>query len=486
MMSSLSYTYGDEAPIVALATVPGESALAVIRTSGKNAVDLVAEVFSHAKKLREAPGHTLVHGWILDRAGDTGAAVKIDEALVSVYRAPRSYTGEEGADISCHGGIATVRAVMRVLHRAGFREALPGEFTFRAFMQGKLDLTKAESVMELVSAKTEPARDHAISRLSGTLEREIQGIKALLVRVLAGTELFLDYSEDEFLETESGITARDPDDEAAGRLPDRPLAEEALARLHALAESYGIGRLYHDGALAAIAGRPNAGKSSLFNLLLKEERSIVTDIPGTTRDWIEAWISLEGIPVRLVDTAGMRVSEDTVEQIGVARSQEILDAADLALYLIDGTRGITPEDEAFFRGYASRRGADRVIALWNKLDQARVPESASIFPLMGISAKTGEGIPELGSAAAGRLAGFSKGRERTGPSPGIATERQKTLIDTAIASLEEGLALSDQGQALDLIAPLLREGVNALGEITGEVSTADILEAIFSTFCVGK
>ncbi|MDR2535850.1 MAG: tRNA uridine-5-carboxymethylaminomethyl(34) synthesis GTPase MnmE [Treponema sp.] len=476
-MNPLSYAYGDDTPIAAIATVLGESALAVIRTSGKGAIDLLAKVFSQTEKLREAPGNTVVYGWILKASGENK---KIDEVLVSVYREPQSYTGEDSADISCHGGIPTVKAVLQSLRNAGFRDALPGEFTFRAFMKGKLDLTKAESVMELVSAKTEEGRDHAVNRLSGSLKQEIQTIKLLLVQVLAQTELFLDYSEDEILDSDTN--------EAAGQVPDRLTAEEALTRLRALATSYRIERLYHDGALVVIAGQPNAGKSSLFNLLLKEDRSIVTDIPGTTRDWIEAWISLEGIPIRLADTAGLRDSHDPVEQIGVARSRELLKAADLILYLIDGTQGITPEDKAFFQAHGSGESQiNKIIALWNKLDKAPLPESAPIFPLFKISAKTGEGLLELGTAIAAQLVNDSKSKEPACSfSPGIATERQKVLIDTAMVSLEEGLTLSDQGQSLDLIAPFLREAVNALGEITGEVSTAEILEVMFSRFCVGK
>ncbi|MDR2054140.1 MAG: tRNA uridine-5-carboxymethylaminomethyl(34) synthesis GTPase MnmE [Treponema sp.] len=490
-----SPSYGDASPIAAIATPLGESALAVIRTSGPGAVDLLAGVFSRPGVLRNAPGSTVVHGWILEAAGKeagTEAPSRIDEALVSVYRAPRSYTGEESADISCHGGIASALAVMRVLRAAGFRDSLPGEFTFRAFMNGKLDLTRAESVMEMVSAKTEVSRERAVLRLSGVLEEEIQAVKSLLVRVLAGIELLLDYSEDE----------ADP----AGPPGDLPLAQEALTRLRALAASYRRERLYRDGALVVIAGRPNAGKSSLFNLLLREERSIVTSVPGTTRDWIEAWIAIEGIPIRLADTAGLHESDDPVERLGMERSRELLSGADLALYLIDGGAGFAEEDRAFFLDYA-RTGNGRgegpvpVIPVWNKADIAALPaDLGSDLPAagpvnlpetaaspIGISAKTGEGIPALTSAiavclkvASGPAAGDAGG------GAGIATERQKKLISAAIDAVEEALALEAGNQPLDLVAPPLREAVNALGEITGEVTAAEILETMFSRFCVGK
>ncbi|MDR3342397.1 MAG: tRNA uridine-5-carboxymethylaminomethyl(34) synthesis GTPase MnmE [Treponema sp.] len=515
-------SYGDDTPIAAIATPLAESALALIRISGKCAIDLVAAVFSRPRNLREAPGNTIVHGWMLNPVckgavqGGIEAAhpsgEKIDEVLISVYRAPRSYTGEDGADISCHGGIAAVRAVMKALLQGGFREALPGEFTFRAFMNGKLDLTRAESVMELVSAKTDQGREHAVDRLSGTLEEEIRDIKSLLVQVLAGTELYLDYSEDEFMGTAAEAGPSDGGEtnaEAAGYLPDRVVAEEVLNRLRALAASYRMERLYHDGALVVIAGRPNAGKSSLFNLLLKEDRSIVTDIPGTTRDWIEAWIAIEGIPIRLVDTAGLHTLEDPsgnpVEKIGMERSRELLVAADLILYVINGIEGITREDRDFFHDYApDTKGISApIITLWNKIDMVLPPteqtESVALYPgepLWGISAKTGEGIPELAAAIAPSLSHPPETMIGGGPeafwrelvprSSGIGSGRQKALIDLAVESLEAALALADKLMPLDIIAPLLREGVNALGEITGEVSTAEILEVMFSRFCVGK
>ena len=470
-------SYGDDSPIAAFATAPGGSALTLIRCSGKGAVELAAGVFSAREKLLRAPGHTIVRGWIVD------GGARIDEALVSVFRAPKSYTGEDGLDVSCHGGLAAGSGVMAALRSAGFRDALPGEFTFRAFMNGKLDLTRCESVMELVCARTERARAGAAGRLSGVLEREIDAVKKKLVEVLAGAEIYLDYSEDEI--------GADPGEDA-GLLPGRPLAEEALARLRRLAESWNRERIYWDGLLAVIAGRPNAGKSSLFNLLLREERSIVAEAPGTTRDWIEGWVSMGGVPIRLVDTAGLRDSADPVEAIGVERSLGLLESADMVLYVVDGARGLSGEDAAFLRasGPAPRRP---LIALWNKADVARVPPPASTETrgLIGISAKTGEGIGELASAISGAAEEISGGAGLdVGPDgphgAALGSERQKSLVGGAVAALEEALALASRGEPLDLIAPLLREAVSLLGEITGEVSTADILEEMFGKFCVGK
>ena len=482
--SPAAASYGDDSPIAAFASVPGGSALTLIRCSGKGSLELAANVFSAKEKLLAAKGNTILRGWITAPPAGSGAAEKIDEVLVSVFRAPKSYAGEDGLDISCHGGAAAGNGVMAALRAAGFRDALPGEFTFRAFMNDKLDLTRCESVMELVSARTEAGRRNAVSRLSGVLETEINDVKKILVDVLAGAEIFLDYSEDEI-----GMDA----EEDAGLLPNRHLAEEALARLRALAESWRRERIYQEGILAVIAGRPNAGKSSLFNLLLKEERSIVTEIPGTTRDWIEAWVSIGGIPVRLVDTAGLRDSRDPIEAIGVERSRDLLESADLVLCLIDGAEGAASEDLAFI-GELERKGKPR-IPIWNKADVAPLPpppqRKIAGGDLLGISAKTGAGIAELTAAivkSAGVIAGGAGDLAATAAlgAAAVGTARQKGLVEAAVAALENAMALAKDEQPLDLIAQSLREAVNSLGEITGEVSTADILEKMFSKFCVGK
>jgi tRNA modification GTPase len=476
-------SYGDEVPIVAIATPLAESALSIVRSSGKDAVAMASRAFSRPEALRSAAGNTIVHGWIQDPEGK-----RIDEVLASVFRSPHSYTGEEAVDFSCHGGTTAARAVFQALVAAGFREALPGEFTFRAFMNGKIDLTRSESVMELVSAKTDEARDRAIGRLSGELETEIRSIKDQLVVALAAAELFLDYSEDDGVgpPSSSGI-----DEEAAGLLSERQSVISARDRLAALAASYRVERLYRDGATVAVAGRPNAGKSRLFNRLLREERSIVAPTPGTTRDWIEAWISIEGIPLRLVDTAGLREAADPVERIGVERSRDVLGGADLILYVVDGTIGENAEDAAFL---AAAHNAP-LVPIWNKVDSGAPPAPAAYLRL---SAATGEGIPELASRIVALLEGQSgdAGGEASSTAAGyggkrnsrvgVASERQKSLIDRALTAVGEALSLADAGRPLDLVSRELREAVDALGEITGEVSTADILETMFGRFCVGK
>ena len=476
--------YGDDSPIAAFATSPGNSALTLIRCSGKGSIELFSSVFS-SEKINDAPGNTVIHGWIVRNE-------KIDEVLVSVFRAPKSYTGEDSLDISCHGGFVSGKAVLDALKYSGFREALPGEFTFRAFLNGKIDLTRCESVMELVSAKTDTARSRAVSRLSGSLFAEIDEIKKLLVQVLSGAEIYLDYSEDE-------IGA--DDDEAEGKLPNLNAAINVLARLKKLASSWRTERLYQEGLTLVIAGCPNAGKSSLFNALLKEDRSIVTEIPGTTRDWIEAWVSIEGIPVRLVDTAGLRETSDSVEKIGVDRSLNLLKEADIVLYLIDGmgsgereAGNWEEEINSEIAGIRNVRDIKSVLILWSKCDLNPPPDkftSLDCAPIC-VSAKTGAGLDELYAAIIETIkklaAGGSDFQLFDNGCAALGTARQKKLVDAACRALEDALAMTEQekNEPLDLIAPLLREAVNALGEITGEVSTADILEEMFSKFCVGK
>lgn len=476
--------YGDAGPIAARAA---SGVLAIVRTSGS--LEALARVFSRPRALLEAPGNSVVYGWIVEPSEDGSPAGappaaapprRVDEVLVSVYRAPKSYTGEDAADISCHGGEAVIRAVLETLRKAGFADALPGEFSFRAFMNGRLDLTRAESVMELVSAKTGAAAEKALRRLSGALEREFHIIREKLLESLSAAELFLDYPEDEI------------DGETAEALPHRAAAEEALKRLEALAASYRRERLYREGAAVVIAGRPNAGKSSLFNVLLREDRSIVAENPGTTRDWIEASLSFDGVPVRLIDTAGLReASPDPVEEIGVGRSREMLERADLVVYVVDGTAGLNGEDRAFLSGPRRKK----IIPVWNKADivppVSLPPELFSPDKSAVLSARTGEGTETLcrligESLLDSHSSAFPDLPEAAFEFTGLGSERQKALVDRAISSLNEALLLADRKEALELIAPFLREALDAAGEITGEVSAAGVLEEMFSRFCVGK
>jgi tRNA modification GTPase len=485
-MSQASYT--DLAPIAAIATAQGPAALSVIRTSGKNTIELLSGVFSRPRALRAAPGNTALYGWIVwreescaalspDSPARSGEVRRIDEVLVNIYRAPKSYTGEDGADIICHGGTAAPQAVLAALLRAGFREALRGEFTFRAFANGKLTLDRAESVLEMVDARTDKARENAVSRLSGALAAELDSIKRNLVIALAAVELALDYSElDGVADAPEGI-------------PERERINDALSRLENVSRAYQSQRLYQEGALVAIAGKPNAGKSSVFNLLLKEERAIVTPVPGTTRDYIEATLDADGIPIRLVDTAGLHDSADLIEVEGIRRSRLVIEEADLVLHVKDSTAYETPHDSCV-PGQDGIFRSKPVITVWNKIDllPANGGWTTAGENAVPFSAKTGAGLADLLRAITGALAVEQPSEH--GVAPG--TERQRHLIDRAAAAVTEAIALADgaetggESAALDLAAPALREAVNALGEISGEVTHEDILSTMFSRFCVGK
>ena len=445
-----------EDDIAALATPPGTGALAVVRATGPGSVDRLARAFSRPDALRAAAGYTAAYGRML---GADGRAV--DEVVALVFRAPASYTGQDCVDVMCHGGQATVADVLDALEVVGFRGALPGEFTFRAFYNGKMDLSRAEAVSELVSARTSEARADAFSRLSGGLSRELSAIKAMLARAAAAFALRLDYGEDE-----------SPEDIVA----ELPILTKARAACEDLADSYTVGRVLRDGAVVALAGRTNAGKSSLFNRLLKEERAIVSSAPGTTRDYLEAELDLGGLPVRLVDTAGVRDSVDPVEAEGVRRSLLVADGADAVVYVVDATVGLSAEDQAFL---AANPGA---VMAWNKVD---APEAGPVpAGWIGVSAATGFGESGLAASIRSSLLG---GRESDGAATArIGTARHRDALIRAGSSLGDAIAAIESGEPVDMAAVDVATALEALGEITGETTSEDILESLFSNFCVGK
>lgn len=466
VLTSMRRSYFDAAvPIAALATVPGESALAVIRVAGPRALELAASCFSRPDALAAAPAMKLVHGELVDPA--TGEAV--DEVVAAVFRAPGGPVGEDAVEFYCHGSPAVIRRALSLLERVGFEPALPGEFSFRAFLHGKTDLVRAEAVQELVRAGSEGARVEALKRLEGGLSRCFAAARASIVDALAEAEARLDYAEE--------------DDSPSGGLdPDALISvRDLVARL---AASYAAGRLYERGARVVVAGMPNAGKSSLFNLLVREERSIVASEPGTTRDWIEAGIELGGLPLRLIDTAGLREAEGEVEAAGVSRSRFLAAEAEAVIYLVDGTVGLRAEDSSFLE---SRPDALRA---WNKADDARCLPPAPGF--LRVSARAGEGLPELADALRKLVApGFGLGAEGSASSRAerelrVASERQKLLLERAGLSLDATLRGIEAGVPLDALVLDLLEAADALGEITGEVASEEVLEAIFSRFCLGK
>lgn len=445
-------------PIAALATAWGSSAIAVIRTSGPGSIELIDRLFEPPGRLATAGGNTVHHGILLEPR----TRAQLDEVLVSIFRAPRSYTGEDAAEIMCHGSTAGVERILAALFAAGFRQAEPGEFTMRAFLAGKLDLTRAEAVREIVGARTAESHAMALQRLSGALEERINAIKGRLVTLLAAVDIQLDYPEEE-----SGEVVIAPE-----------VVIEIRDSIRGLLASYRTGRIYQEGVRVAIAGPSNAGKSSLFNELLRQDRSIVSAIAGTTRDYIESPIAVAGVPVRLYDTAGFRESNEQIESEGMRRSREILDAAELVLYVIDATEGVAPHQREVIEAL---RDSGRLVGVWNKVDLPGAADAPAGFA--AVSVATGGGLERLVEIIGERI--LPDSLAWTGE-PVIDSLRQKQLLETAHQALGHVLeGLADQ-VPVDAVALDAEEALRALGEITGEVTTADVLDAMFSGFCVGK
>ncbi len=453
--------YDPDDRIAALATAWAESAIAVIRTSGEGSIEAVNGLFSG--DLAGGESRKMVYGMIRDpESGDA-----LDEIMAVPFRTPGSYTGQESVELYCHGSLPGVQKILQLLFRSGFRQASPGEFTFRAFINGKMDLTRAEAVQEIISSKSGKAQSMALNRLSGAVEKRINHFKSIATGMAASFAIQLDY----------------PDDEVeAPPMPSSEIAEMKEG-LQSLIDSYQVGKIYQEGVIIALAGRTNAGKSSLFNLFLKEDRSIVSDIHGTTRDYLESWISLSGIPVRLYDTAGLRRSDDPIEEEGIRRTRELMDNAHIILYVMDSSEELTEEEEALIAsGKASGKAAEggKEVLVWNKCDigKTAAPEGA-----ISVSAVTGEGFSELEKVLMDRI---FKDSSRVEGDAVIDSLRQKELLERALSGVEKVDEAIHNGLPVDVLAMDLHDVLQALGEITGEVSSSDILDRMFSSFCVGK
>ena len=457
--------YTPEDSISSIATALSPAALGIVRVSGKDSIELVSKVFSRPKALLEAAGNTLVYGWIQSSKED-----KIDEVMCAVYRAPKSFTGENMVEIFCHGGPSVVTAIQNLMLKIGFRQANRGEYTFRAYINGKTDLTKAEAVKEIIDSHTDVSRSHAAGRLSGALFTEIDSIKKLIVDTLAEIEVEIEYPEDE---------------ETIADTFDRADIELAIKRLSALVDSWKSEKLYQDGARVVLAGRTNAGKSSLFNAVLKEERAIVSDVEGTTRDWLESWASINGIPVRLFDTAGLRETTDVVEAQGVKITKNLTQDADVVLYLVDSQKGMNEEDKEFIN-----KCTEPLILVYTKMDKeqgASAQEGAKPqeqnHSVVKVSSKTGQGLKDLFDQVTKILtAGLSTDREQAG----LGSARQKEAVSQALESVKHALISADDNYTLDAVVQDLENALDSLGEVTGDVTPDDVLGSIFANFCVGK
>ena len=457
-----------EDTIAAIATPPGHAAIGIVRVSGAEAITAVERCFAaeSGALLREQPSHTLAYGRVICD-GET-----LDRALVSVMRAPRSYTGEHVVEISCHGSPVILERVLLALVRQGVRPAERGEFTRRAFLHGKLDLTQAEAVADLITAPTDLVRRAAVRQLEGTLRQTMSGVQQRLFTLLAALEAQIDF----------------PDDVSDNELPGAVIKTltEVRGDCADLLRHADAGRLLRDGFRVVIAGRPNAGKSSVLNLLVREERALVTEVAGTTRDTIEADINLEGLPVRLIDTAGLRAATGIVERKGIERTRRELGCSDLIAWVADWSRR-PPRGEIEAVGKLSGRTA--VLWIWNKCDLAcRWPARAvggvpPAWAAVEISALTGAGAAALhGQLAAALRAQLVTGDEQ----PMLLRARHRELLGRMLEALEHALHTATAAPLPELLATDVRAALDAAGEFTGRITTADVLDRIFSTFCIGK
>jgi len=462
--------------IVALSTPPGAGALAVVRLSGPAAVAIATGLFSK-KNLADQPGHTLHYGALRDPAsGDI-----LDEAVVALYRAPRSFTREDVVEISCHGSDYVVRQVLAALLRQGARLAEAGEFTKRAFLNGALDLAQAEAVADLIAADSALSHRVALHQLRGGFSQELRALRARLVTFAALLELELDFGEE--------------DVEFADRSGLARLLAEVRGVVAGLLRSFELGNVIKNGITTVIAGRPNAGKSTLLNALLREERAIVSATPGTTRDFIEDEVSLDGLRFRFVDTAGLRDDPaDEVEAIGVRRTRQRIGQAALLLYLFDLTE-MSPAAVRAEIGELTAGLALPVLAVGNKTDLA-APDAPAAFaaafqldaethvPLVFVAAGRNAGLDALQAALLAQVRGA--GLEHTATATIVTSVRHARALETAAAHLAAVQAGLDGGHGTELLAADLRHALAALGEITGEISSEDLLTSIFTQFCIGK
>lgn len=440
--------------IAAISTAFGEGAIAVLRLSGPRAVEIADAVFRGKTPLRDSPPRTAQFGSIHDDDH------KLDEVLATVFRTPASYTGEDLVEIGCHGGVLVTRRVLEALLRHGARAAEPGEFTQRAFINGKMDLTQAEAVMDLISAQTDLALRAANEQLEGRLGERIRALREALLEMLAHVEAYIDFP-DEDIDPETG--------EALRRRID-----EARSDVQKLLDTAAQGRVLREGVRTVIYGAPNVGKSSLLNRLLGYERAIVSARPGTTRDVIEEVINLRGIPLRLMDTAGVRESTDEIEREGIERTRRALERADLVLHVADAHQ---PDGSL-----QTLVKSPRTVAVLNKIDLGE-NEAWRGVEAVRVSCETGAGFDDLADAIEARV--FGGGAAHRDWTVAI-NARHQTCLERALGFLEAARNAFDQNLSPEFIAEELRAALDAVGEVAGKADTEELLGVIFGRFCIGK
>lgn len=447
-----------EDTIVAISTSVGEGAISIIRLSGHDALNIASKVFT--KDLTKVDSHTIHYGFI------TSNNEKIDEVLVSVMKAPKTFTREDIVEINCHGGIATTNKVLEVLLENGARLAEPGEFTKRAFLNGRIDLLEAEATMDLISSKAESARKISINTLTGETSNLIKNLRSELVKIISNIEVNIDYPEYEDIEVLTNESI----------LPDIKKFKEKLEEIIKKSED---SKVIKEGIRVGIIGRPNVGKSSLLNSLLEEEKAIVTDVPGTTRDIVEGSLIVSGIPLNIIDTAGIRKTEDTVEKIGVEKSLKIIDTSDLLIYILNNNEEITEEEKKILEKTKNKK---RIIVV-NKIDLKTKLDKNLLDSYIEISVKENIGIDKIKDKIK-RL--FNIGEISTNDMTYLSNARSIALLKKSLNNINDAINEINNNNPIDIVELSLKESWNNLGEVIGETYTDELLDELFSRFCLGK
>ncbi len=450
-------------PIAAIATAIGEGGIAVIRISGKGAIEKADECF-RGKSLASAESHTVHFGKIIRKNGDVA-----DEVLAMVFRSPKSYTGEDTVEISCHGGVLVTQAVLEAILDRGVRGAEPGEFTQRAFLNGKMELSQAEAVADLIHAKSAKAIDAAHQQLEGKLGEHIKNFRQQIIDATAMVELELDFIEE--------------DVEFANKDQLNQLLTDLNSEIGRLLDTYETGRLVKDGVKTVFMGRPNAGKSTLLNTLVGKERAIVTEIAGTTRDTIDADWSYDGLLFKLIDTAGLRKTEDIIEAEGVKRSQKAFEQADLVVYLRDLTLPMSAGERNEIADFQKQAKDVPFLLVGTKLDLANQSEEDRISYDLKISAPEDKNIDRLKKLMKQRAL---ESKDYDTSSLLVTSTRHRDALQKARENVRSAIGALDQGMTGDFLSIDLRSALKELGTITGEITTEDLLDSIFSRFCIGK
>ena len=457
-----------EDTIAAIATAPGEAGIGIVRLSGSKAIAILDKIFreKRSKSAFDIPSRVVSYGHIVDENNNN-----IDEVLSIIMRKPNSYTAEDVVEIQCHGGIIPVRRIMELVLKNGAVIAEPGEFTKRAFLNGRIDLTQAEAVIDVITSKTETGLNAALNQLEGELSQELHRIMDELLSIIAHIEASIDFPEHDIEEvTQDNILNT---------------ANKVVAAMKKLSTSFEEGKIIRDGLSTAIVGRPNVGKSSLLNVLVKESRAIVTDIPGTTRDIIEEYLNIGGVLIKLIDTAGIRETEDVVEKIGVERTIAAIKEAEVVIFTVDAAEPLTQEDYDILELIKEKK----VIVAANKIDVSIHKDVNKLIDVFGkesvieMSVKQKIGIEELESKIKDLV---YHGQATVSKNKMVTNIRHKDLLDKALDSVSKAIEALNDGVPIDLLSMDIKEAWGRLGQITGDVAEEDIINEIFSKFCIGK